>query len=89
MNKTVGEIENKRSLLSRASSLNFLKRDNSNSEDEKPAVKLLETGDGFQLKFKVKVLHEETCYNDDFQPFSMWLIDKCLVEVRSCHNYLP
>jgi hypothetical protein len=80
---------NKKSLLSRSKSLGFLSfrqarnttTINEEEEEEKPPVKTLEATDGFQSKFTVNVIREETFYNDNFESFSFWFIDKCLVDV--------
>ncbi|KAG2377893.1 hypothetical protein C9374_008978 [Naegleria lovaniensis] len=41
-------------------------------------VNILQSGKGFSKHFTVQVLKEETCYNDNFKPYKVLFIDKCL-----------
>ncbi len=44
-------------------------------------VKTLETTSGFVARFGINVIATETVYNDNFQPFTIWFIDKCIYDV--------
>ena len=44
-------------------------------------VKILQTGKGFNKSFTVLVYKEETFYNDNYKPYKVLFIDKCLSDV--------
>lgn len=47
-------------------------------------MKTLETTDGFRSRFAINVIGTETVYNDNFQPFTILFVDKCIFDV--CNN---
>lgn len=76
----------KRSSISFQSFRRLLALNGEDEDDGKPPIKSLETTQGFQNNFVVNVIGEETFYNDDFQSFTVWFVDKCILDV--CVQYL-
>lgn len=50
-------------------------------EEEPIPVNILQAAKGFVKPFLISVLKSDTCYNDDFKPYKVLFIDKCLVDV--------